>query len=87
MLSWLCACLIALSLLVVSCSGDAGAGSCPATMPTGGAACSVTTPCTYGHTTCCGRTYTDYTCQCQEGTFFCVRNEECNVVCLDAGGG
>jgi hypothetical protein len=82
------ACFVLLVLSEPGCSSgssvgnDGGSGTCPAQRPFDGTSC--TTTCTYGHTTCCGMTYSQFTCTCQAGGFSCAQTVECNIVCQDA---
>jgi hypothetical protein len=66
---------------------DAASG-CPAQVPLSvGVACSGSTTCTYGQSTCCGISTSAYTCKCQGGTWSCSMTVECNFICPDAGSG
>jgi hypothetical protein len=68
--------------------GGVDGQGCPAQMPNNmGAACTGSTVCEYGQSTCCGMTYSFMTCTCRDGTFDCVQTVECNFVCPDAGSG
>jgi hypothetical protein len=58
-------------------------GSCPATQPQNGAACSGGATCQYGHSTCCGIAYSAFTCTCQSNGYSCAQTVECNFVCPD----
>jgi hypothetical protein len=63
---------------------DAGAG-CPAQQPGFSVTCSGSITCSYGQSTCCGITTSEFTCQCQHGSFSCSQTVECNFVCPEAG--
>jgi hypothetical protein len=90
--------LLAVLVLAAACSSSSsskndgggvdGAG-CPAQMPTPGSssACTGSTVCEYGQSTCCGVMDSFMTCTCRDGMFDCVQTVECNFVCPDAGGG
>jgi hypothetical protein len=72
-------------------ANDAGAndatgdgGSCPDQKPSDGAACSGSSSCQYGQSTCCGMQYSLFTCRCQAGGFSCSMTVECNFTCPDA---
>jgi hypothetical protein len=68
-----------------------GSASCPSKQPRDGDACTGSASCQYGHTVCCGMSYSQFTCTCQQGSFSCAMTVECNIVCSeggsDAGGG
>ena len=69
-------------------SAPDGAPSCPGQQPQDGRDCGGTTlVCQYGHTSCCGISYSMTTCRCQPGGFSCATTIDCNFVCPDAGGG
>lgn len=69
----------------VSDAAADGPGSCPATQPNDRSPCGGGASCTYGHTMCCGVSYSAFTCKCQAGGFSCAMTVECNFVCQDAG--
>ena len=54
---------------------------CPAQLPVSGGACQASQLCTYGQSSCCGRSYSAWTCACQGGNFSCSQTVECNIVC------
>jgi hypothetical protein len=59
---------------------DAPSG-CPAQLPISGVACQGSLACSYGQTTCCGRSSSAWTCTCSGGSFLCAQTVECNTVC------
>jgi hypothetical protein len=66
-------------------AADDGSASCPGKQPRDGDPCSGSGRCQYGHTVCCGITYSQFTCVCQQGSYFCAMTVECNFVCSDGG--
>jgi hypothetical protein len=69
-----------------------GSGGCPSQEPRDGDPCSGSASCQYGHAVCCGMSYSQFTCVCQQGSYSCAMTVECNFVCQDgspgdAGGG
>jgi len=67
-----------------SLSMDAGVDApsgCPAQVPISGGACQGSLSCSYGQTSCCGRSSSAWTCNCSGGSFSCTQTVECNIVC------
>jgi len=62
-------------------AGVDGPSICPAQLPGSGGACQGTLSCSYGQTSCCGRSSSTWTCTCVGGSFSCAQTVECNIVC------
>jgi len=67
-----------------SLSLDAGVDApsvCPAQLPISDGACQGSLSCSYGQTSCCGRSSSTWTCNCVGGGFSCTQTVECNIAC------
>ena len=64
-------------------ASDGQPPGCPSQQPSDGTACTGSIVCQYGHSTCCGMSFSAMTCRCQPGGFSCAVTTECNFVCPD----